>query len=125
AKYIFPFGSARAPTMPYGVHLPAEAPLACPLAIVEGAVDTIALLLLARRRGEPCAAVGIPGVSSWRAAWGSLARGRVAYVGLDVDQAGERACAIIARDLAEGGAVRVERLSPEQGRDWAEALEAA
>src|SRR5262249_47218707 len=55
-----------------------------------------------RRRGEPCAALGIPGVSSWRVAWGALARGRVAYVGLDVDQAGERACAIIARGLAEG-----------------------
>ena len=51
-----------------------------------------------------------------------LARGRVAAVAVDTDEAGERDVIRIAGDLAAGGARRVERWSPPPpSKDWAAA----
>jgi len=72
-------------------------------AIVEGAVDTLALRLLYPR----VSVVGLPGIGGWHASWASLFVGREVRVALDrgkPDQRGviheARAAARIALDLA-------------------------
>jgi DNA primase len=116
--------TGRAPRWPYGVHHLAELP-GVRVAIVEGAIDALALALLWSRRGIAAVPLGIQGVQGWRSTWATLARGRDAFVAFDADAAGEKAVAIVARDLGENGAITVQRLAPTIGKDWAEALEAA
>lgn len=95
------------------------------LAIVEGAVDVLAMRILAGRRGLERAVVGIPGVEHWRQhleVLGDLARGRVVVVALDGDAAGERHVAELAAALMGAGATRVDRVRPTEGKDWADVL---
>ena len=96
------------------------------LAIVEGAMDVLAMRVLARRAGLQRAAVGIPGVEHWAKCadtLGALARGRVAVVALDADAAGERHVSELADALAKAGAVRVVRSRPSTGKDWCDVLQ--
>jgi len=119
-KYVSPAG--RPPRWPYGVHRLAAVDPACPVAFVEGAIDVLAIETLYLRRHVPILALGIQGVSGWRASWGALARERQAFVALDADKAGDQAIMIIGKDLVEQGAWPVERHAPARGKDWADLL---
>ena len=121
-KYVFPRG--RLPVYPAGVEDAAELlGEGVEVAYVEGAVDTVALGILARRWGRERVVLGLPGVSSWRSAWAELARGAVALVALDPDDAGEAQVPRIAGDLLAAGALRVLRSRPPQGAaDWGDLL---
>ena len=73
------------------------------MAIVEGAVDTLALRSLYPR----LTVIGVPGISGWRASWAGLVAGRVVRVALDRGKPGrdgiipeDRAAARIALDCA-------------------------
>lgn len=115
---------------------PARAPYGCEDAleelgegvevyIVEGALDVLALRLLARREAKPYAVLGIPGVEHWAKhleAVGALARGRVAVIALDADDAGERHVSDLRCALLGAGARRVLRSRPVGGKDWCEVL---
>lgn len=93
------------------------------LAIVEGAIDTLAMRELVRRHRRPRAVVGIPGVEHWAkhlATLGELARGRVVVIALDADAAGERHVAELAKALLGKGAARIDRVRPTTGKDWAD-----
>ena len=120
-KYVVPAG--RSTREPYGADRLAADPRA-PVAVVEGAIDVLALRALCRRKGVVCIPLGVQGVSSWRASWGALARGRRAFTATDADEAGERCASAIARDLTEGGALSVRRWVPPGANDWADVLAA-
>lgn len=82
------------------------------LAIVEGAVDTLAM----RALHPSFAVLGIPGIGSWRASWASLVEGRGLRIALDRGKPGpdgiipeDRAAARIALDCA-GRAQETDRV---------------
>jgi len=119
-KYVLPPG--RRPFYPFGAEqLPTHA-AEVEIAFVEGALDVLALRVLARRDGLAILPLGIPGVSGWRKEWAALAKGRTVRIGFDADAAGERHIAAVARDLREAGATRVQRWTPTAKKDWAECL---
>lgn len=128
AKPKYASTTGRTPRWPYGIHRLAGTPDAVPVAFVEGAIDAAALEALASAHGRVIVGLGIQGVGAWTTErgprWGELARGRVASVAFDADQAGEDAVRRVADDLAAGGARRIERLRPKGAKDWAEALTA-
>jgi DNA primase len=121
-KYVIPAG--RPPRCPYGVHWLAGAAPDAPVAFVEGAVDAIALRELCARHNRQIVPLGIPGVAGWTGAWAELARGRLAYVALDADSAGERAVENLSADLLVAGATAVKRWTPRGAKDWADVLHA-
>lgn len=95
------------------------------LAIVEGALDVLAMRTLARRAGLERAVVGIPGVEHWAKhldVLGALARDRIVVIALDADPAGERHVAELAKELMTAGATRVDRVRPVMGKDWCDVL---
>lgn len=124
-RYVVPRG--RPATVPYGCETALEELGAgMELCIVEGAIDTLAMRLLAGRAGLERATVGIPGVEHWRRCAGPLCgavRGCVAVIALDPDAAGERHVAELAEELTKAGAVRVLRSKPVEGKDWCDMLE--
>jgi DNA primase len=124
-RYVVPRG--RPATVPYGCETALEELGAgMELCIVEGAIDTLAMRLLAGRAGLERATVGIPGVEHWRRCAGPLCgavRGCVAVIALDPDAAGERHVAEFAEELTKAGAVRVLRSKPVEGKDWCDVLE--
>lgn len=124
-RYVVPRG--RAASVPYGCETALEELGAgMELCIVEGAIDTLAMRLLAGRAGLERATVGIPGVEHWRRCAGPLCgavRGCVAVIALDPDAAGERHVAELAEELTKAGAVRVLRSKPVEGKDWCDVLE--
>lgn len=124
-RYVVPRG--RPATVPYGCETALEELGAgMELCIVEGAIDTLAMRLLAGRAGLERATVGIPGVEHWRRCAGPLCgavRGCVAVIALDPDAAGERHVAELAEELTKAGAVRVLRSKPVEGKDWCDVLE--
>lgn len=124
-KYIVTRG--RAATVPYGCEdALEELGEGVELAIVEGALDALAMRLLARRAGRSRAVVAIPGVEHWAkhlATLGALARGRVAVIALDADAAGERHVSELADALVKAGATRVVRSRPSTGKDWCDVLQ--
>lgn len=77
---------------PYGAHR-LDAHPTWPVAFVEGATDALSLEKLLsdwRREGfNPrdvrVVVVGLPGAGAWRSEWASVARGRDAFVALDLD----------------------------------------
>jgi hypothetical protein len=76
------------------------------IAIVEGAVDTLAM----RALYPSFLAIGIPGIGGWRASWASLVEGRGIRIALDRGKPGndgiipeDRAAARIALDCAGRG----------------------
>jgi DNA primase len=104
---------------PYGIDgLTAEASVA----IVEGAIDALSLRELCERHEDPRAVLGVPGTSNWRREWARIATGRVVYIALDADAAGENAVSQIERDVRAAGAVQVLRSKPLGGKDWNDAL---
>jgi hypothetical protein len=77
-----------------------------PIAIVEGAVDTLAM----RAMHPAFEVLGIPGIGSWRASWASLVHGRGLRIALDRGKPGpdgiiseDRAAARIALDCSGRG----------------------
>lgn len=124
-RYVVPRG--RPATVPYGCETALEELGAgMELCIVEGALDTLAMRILAGRAGLHRATVGIPGVEHWRRCAKVLCgavRGCVAVLALDADAAGERHVAELAEELTKAGAVRVLRSKPVEGKDWCDVLE--
>lgn len=123
-KYIVTRG--RAATVPFGCEdALEELGEGVEVCVVEGALDALAMRLLARRAGRSRAVVAIPGVEHWAkhlAQLGALARGRVAVVALDADAAGERHVGELAAELVKAGATRVVRSRPTAGKDWCDVL---
>jgi len=96
------------------------------LAIVEGALDVLAMRVLARRAGLARAVVGIPGVEHWAKCidtLGALARGRAVVIALDDDAAGDRHVGELAKALRGAGAGRIDRARPTTGKDWCDVLQ--
>lgn len=124
-KYVFPF--KRTVRTPYGVERLAGTPLSVPVALVEGAIDAVALRALCAADGHACVPLGIPGLGGWDAAYGSLAAGRVAFVSLDNEKDDEKRGQVealakrAAGDFMVGGAVRIETRPPQkEHKDWGE-----
>lgn len=115
-KYVATTG--RPVRWPYGVEDMAGAAPDVPVMIVEGEADTLDRRVALREAGVVRVVLGVPGVSTWRPEWAAYARGRVAYVGLDTDEAGERKVADVVRDLYAAGAAQVKRATPSGGKDW-------
>jgi DNA primase len=117
-KYVFPRG--RQPWHPFGADGVLErAPADSPVLYVEGALDALALRTLHRRRGVERVVLALPGLG-WRTQWAEYARGRVAILAFDADDAGDAAVPAIAADLHAAGAVAVKRARPTHSKDWAE-----
>jgi DNA primase len=119
-KYVLP--PARRPLYPFGAEQ-FRVNNTVELAFVEGALDVLALRVLARRDGLSILPLGIPGVGNWRKEWAVLAKGRTVRISFDADAAGERNVAIVASNLRDAGATRVQRWTPTAGKDWADCLE--
>jgi len=124
-KYVSPYG--RAPRFPYGVERLASADPEATVAIVEGAIDTLALRSLRLANGKPATVVGIQGVSGWRREWAALFAYRPVAVALDPDAAGDAAVAGIVADLQRANArLPIERWRPPSGaKDWGTMVEPA
>jgi len=120
-KYVLPPG--RSPLFPFGAEQIRVQTPGCTIALVEGALDVLALRILARRDGLAILPLGIPGVGNWRKEWAAFAKGRAVRIAFDSDAAGERNVATVARDLRDAGAVRVQRWTPAVAKDWAACLE--
>lgn len=120
-KYVLPPG--RRPLWPFGVEQLGTHGAESAIALVEGAIDVLALRVLARRDGLSILPLGIPGVGNWRKHWAALAKGRTVRIGFDADAAGERNVVAVARDLRDAGATRVQRWTPTAAKDWAACLE--
>lgn len=120
SKYVFATG--RTAREPYGVDRIDTVPPDAPIAIVEGAIDVLALRAVLALRGETALVIGLPGVASWaRVAWAELVVGRVVKVAIDADAGGEREVMGLAQACSDAGAKRPERAAPEGAKDWAEA----
>jgi DNA primase len=119
-RYVFPQG--RSPLWPFVVvddleDLEDEVNLA----IVEGAVDVLALRAGLREQGVRALVVGLPGVQSWRDEWRSLLEGKHVRLAIDPDKAGESA---VAKLLAQcTNALSAQRWRPKGAKDWADAWE--
>ncbi len=122
-KYVFPSGVA--PMHPFGIEQLRTVPKDHPIAFVEGALDTIALTTICRREGYSIIALGLPSVDGWRESFRDLCRGRVVYVALDADDAGEDAVGVIGLEAHLSGAAQVIRWAPNAGKDWGEQLSRA
>lgn len=120
-KYLLP--PQRRPSFPFGAEQLGAHAGEYEMTFVEGALDVLALRVLALRDGLSILPLGIPGVGSWRKEWASFAKGRTVRIGFDADAAGERNVATIARDLRDAGATRVRRWTPTAAKDWAACLE--
>lgn len=116
APYIATTG--RPIRWPYGVEAMKDAAPDVPVMFVEGEADTLDRRVALREAGVVRVVLGVPGVSTWRPEWAAYARGRVAYVGLDTDEAGERKVSDVVRDLYAAGAGKVKRATPNGGKDW-------
>lgn len=120
-KYVLPPG--RRPLWPFGAEQLRTHGAESAIAFAEGALDVLALRVLARRDGLSILPLGIPGVGSWRKEWAALAKGRTVRIAFDADAAGESKVSTVARDLRDAGATRVQRWTPTAAKDWAACLE--
>lgn len=118
-KYVFPKG--RAARWPYGCEGIAAG---ARIAVVEGAVDVLALRQIAAIEGKKASIVGIPGVARLDLA-AKLPVGKVAIVALDADTAGTAAIQGLREILKRAGATTVPGWNPDPPfKDWAAQLEA-
>lgn len=117
-RYVLPAG--RPATFPYGVEKLAAAPPGVPVALCEGAVDVLALRVLAARKGRPCVVLGLPGVEGWRSEWVGLLNGRRVLLATDADDAGDRASERIGAELVAAG-ISARRTRPAT-KDWCDAI---
>lgn len=123
-KYVFATG--RKPLYPFGVEQLAHAATDVALAFCEGALDAMALRLLAHRDALTLIPLAVPGVDGWNPAWARFAKGRRALVALDADVAGEGRRKRMVADLYAAGALEVHHMRPRGGaKDWAEMLQGA
>lgn len=120
-KYVLP--PERRPSLPFGAEQITAHTGCHEITFVEGALDVLAVRVLAARDGLSVLPLGIPGLGSWRKDWATLAKGRSVRIGFDDDAAAERSVAGVARDLREAGAARVQRWTPTAAKDWAACLE--
>ncbi|HYQ02751.1 MAG TPA: toprim domain-containing protein [Polyangiaceae bacterium] len=120
-KYVLP--PRRRPFYPFGAEQLGPDTAERDVTFVEGAIDVLALRVLARRDRILILPLGIPGVGAWRKEWAVLAKGRAVRIAFDADAAGERNVAAVARDLRAAGATRVRRWTPTAAKDWAGCLE--
>lgn len=120
-KYVFPKG--RKPLYPFGAERLRATDASWPVVFCEGALDVLALRLIARRDATPIVALGLPGLDGWRAEWARWAQGREARIAVDTDDKGEKFVRRMAEDLWRAGASRVRRWRPPNGaKDWMESL---
>jgi DNA primase len=91
------------------------------VAIVEGAVDVLALRAGLREQGVRALVVGLPGVQSWRDEWRSLLNGKHVRIAIDPDKAGESAVEKLLAQCTK--ALSAQRWRPKNAKDWAEAWE--
>jgi DNA primase len=94
-----------------------------PLALVEGAFDTLAMRELCAREQIDRDVLGLPGVQSWNKAWNAYVKGRSVVIAVDNDEAADEACPKLAKALRAAGAVEVVRRIPIGAKDWASLLE--
>jgi DNA primase len=120
-RYLSPPG--RSPRAPFGVDLLGAALAAggddVGVVVVEGAIDTLSRRLIARHRRESVAVIGVYSASTPCVGLplDLLSRRRI-VLALDADDAGERACAAIAKSL-DGVVANVTRERPPSGaNDW-------
>lgn len=119
-RYVSPTGLG--PTAPFGAELLADAPADAPIAIVEGALDALALRSMGT---DPRRIVlGVQGVNGWPVTWDALARGRDVWIAFDADEQGDAAAPMLRDRLLDAGASSVRRLRPEGAKDWAGLIEA-
>jgi hypothetical protein len=109
-----------------------SSPASTPIAYTEGAVDRLALRVLARRAGRALVVVALAGVDAWHERAAELSKGRRALVATDNDPPdertggpgpGDRAALKWGQALIDAGALDVQRLRPEGAKDWAELTE--
>jgi DNA primase len=118
-KYAMPAGlGAREP---YGVDRLGGADR--PLAIVEGAFDVLAYRKLCLEAGIVRDVIGLPGVTTWKGEWDSLAIGREVIVAFDDDKAGNEGAVKLVSRLMKAGATSIARRTPNGAKDWAELVE--
>lgn len=117
-RYVAPRGVE--PSAPYGAAQLAALDSDAPVAVVEGAVDALALRAALAVDGRAVAVLAVPGVAGWRRGWSALVHGRAVAVASDDDAAGDRFAAQLGAELA-GVATAVERWRPVEGKDWSEA----
>jgi DNA primase len=126
-KYRFPSG--RPPRAPFGIDLLGPAlegrGADVEVIIVEGALDCLARRHIARHRREQCAVIGVASASTPCAGLPlDMLEGRRVVLGLDDDEAGERACASLA--IALGPVVAdLTRERPAAAKDWNDCLRGA
>lgn len=118
-KYIFPKGLGA--IWPYGCHRVTQVDV--PIAIVEGAMDVLAMRALCAREGIERDVIGLPSVQAWRTEWGALVSARVVLVAVDDDDAGNRTTPRIAGHVTSAGAVEIRRRRPNGAKDWASLTE--
>ena len=95
------------------------------IAYVEGALDVLALREFVRCEQLDILVFGLPGVGNWNDEWAQQAQGRIAYVALDADTAGNGKAKELGVSLKRAGALEVKRLPPTGGaKDWAAAITA-
>ena len=115
-KYVFTTG--RSPRAPYGV---ASVRPGRDLAVVEGAMDQLAIRALLRGLAVDRDAIGIAGVQAWRTEYAAIGAGRRVLVALDADKAGEASVQKLTNDFSRAGARVVQRWRPPEGlKDWGE-----
>lgn len=119
-KYMMPIG--RVTTSPFVVVDDLEElEDSTPIALTEGAIDTLVLRAHLRSEGIPALVMGLPGVHSWRTEWSRLLANRHVRIAFDDDKAGnEEAPKMLAR-CKDAGALTVKRWQPDGAEDWAEA----
>lgn len=99
--------SPGAPTMPYGLYRLAELEPGIPIVLVEGESDCWSLWL------EGFAALGIPGVNTWKSEYAALVGDRPVFVWQESDDAGPRFAKAVTADLPEARVI----LAPSGSKD--------
>ena len=120
-RYRSPRG--RSPRAPFGVDLLSAALDAlgagAEVVIVEGALDTLARRQIARHRDERLAVIGVYSASSPCVGLPTdLLAGRRIVLALDADEAGDRACVALARELNGVAREFVRERPPKGAKDW-------
>ncbi|CAJ0804492.1 DNA primase [Ralstonia thomasii] len=96
------------------------------LIVVEGYIDMLSLV--EQGQDKDTAIMALPGANSWRLPWFETLKQRnpnlEVLVALDADDAGDRTAATMIEAVA-GVGLKTQRLRPEKGKDWNEALLAA
>ena len=127
-KYRSPVG--RSPRAPFGVDSLAESLRTCggeaEVVLVEGALDALSRRRIARHRRECVAVLGVYSAATPCAGLPSdLLAGRSIVLALDADDAGERACVAIARELCGVAGSFVRERPPQGVKDWNATIEEA